>query len=167
MLPGFWLSRRLLGRDRTGAPGPDLEAYWALEPAELFRRLRSGPEGLSSGEALERLKRYGPNELRQQRPLSRLRVLGNQLRSPLLLLLLFAAAVSTFTGQWTEATIVLVIVLASVAVGYRREYSAQATAAALQGRVKTRTTVLRDGQPRQIPVAQVVPETWRCCPPAA
>jgi P-type Mg2+ transporter len=157
MRTGLLPSRRLLARGQVSAPPPNLEAYWALEPTELFRRLRSGPEGLSSAEALDRLNRYGANELREQRPLSRLAVLANQLRSPLLLLLLFAAAVSLLTGQWTEATIVLVIVLASVVVGYRREYRAQASAAALQGRVKTRTTLLRDGQPRPIPMAQVVP----------
>src|SRR5262249_20720048 len=81
---------------------PDAEpaqpvVYWALEPAELARRLGSGREGLSSAEAAARLHTFGRNELHKQRGLSRLRVLWNQLRSPLLLLLLFAAAVSAGT----------------------------------------------------------------------
>jgi magnesium-transporting ATPase (P-type) len=71
-----------------------LESYWALKPEEPFPRLRSGADGLSSAEADDRLHEYGPNELKEQRPLSRLRVLLAQLRSPLLLILVFAAVIA-------------------------------------------------------------------------
>ena len=169
MLPGLWLSRRAMGgqsthlathpatRPATRPEGGALGAYWAIEPAELLRRLQSAAEGLSSAEARGRLRTFGRNELREERHLSRLRVLWNQIRSPLLLLLLFAAAVSVATGEWGDAAIVLAIVLATVAIGYRREYSAQAAAAALRARVKTQAKVLRDGQPTQIPIEEVVP----------
>jgi len=135
----------------------DVVRYWALETEELFRRLDANPGGLSSEAAAERLRTYGRNELRQQRPLSRLGVLLRQLRSPLLLLLVFAAAVALLTGEWLDAVIVLTIVLATVGVGYAREYSAQAAAAALRARVHARATVLRDGRPATVPVEEVVP----------
>ena len=54
-----------------------------------------------------------------------MRVLAAQVRSPLLLILVFAAVVSAFTGEWVDALIVLLIVVASVGVSYSREYSAQ------------------------------------------
>jgi Mg2+-importing ATPase len=137
----------------TAVPG----AYWALGPEALARALDSGPEGLSSAMAAERLRDVGPNLLRTRRPLSRARVLLNQLRSPLLLLLVFAAVASALSGEWFDAAIVLVIVAASVGIGYVREYGAEAAVDALRARVRVRATVLRDGRPRMVPVEDVVP----------
>ena len=155
MLPGLWFSRRAMARPSLRPHAPD--AFWAIEAGELSRLLGSGPQGLSAAEAAERLRDVGPNELLAESRLSRLGVLWNQLRSPLLLLLLFAAVVSAVTGEWGDATIVATIVLATVGIGYQREYSAQAAAAALRARVKTRCTVLRDGAPTQVPIEEVVP----------
>lgn len=132
-------------------------SYWALDSDELSRRLRSRPDGLSSAEAANRLEQFGRNELKEEHRLSRLGVLWNQIRSPLLLLLVFAAAVSAVTGEWGDAVIVLVIVLATVGVGYAREYSAHAAVAALRARVRTRASVLRDGRTTQVPIEEVVP----------
>jgi Mg2+-importing ATPase len=78
-------------------------------------------------------------------------------RNPLLFLLLFAAGVSVLTGEWADAAIVLAIVAASVAIGYRRERDAQAAAAALRARVRTRARVIRDGRAEAIPHEAVVP----------
>jgi Mg2+-importing ATPase len=135
----------------------DLGSYWALPADELARRLRSDPAGLSAAEAELRLRQCGPNALDAQRPLSRVRVLQNQLRSPLLLLLIFAAAASILTGEWFDAVIVLVIVAASAAIGYSREYGAQAAAEALRARIRTHTRVLRDGRVTDIDTRLVVP----------
>jgi Mg2+-importing ATPase len=84
-------------------------------------------------------------------------VLAGQLRSPLLLLLVFAAAVSGLTGQWVDAAIVVSIVLASVGIAYQREYSAQAAADALRARIHTRATVIRDGRAQPVAVRELVP----------
>ena len=66
----------------------DLGPYWSNGPDELAATLRSGVQGLTSTEAETRLRDYGPNALDALRPLSRARVLLNQVRSPLLLLLI-------------------------------------------------------------------------------
>jgi Mg2+-importing ATPase len=155
MLPGFWASRRVLV---TTAREPDpLAAFWSLSAADLTQRLGSSAEGLSSAEAAERLRRGGPNRLRRLRGVSRLGVLLDQLRSPLLLLLVFAAAASALTREWLDALIVLAIVAATVGVGFSREYSARAAAEALYSRLRTRTRVLRDGRSAELPVEEVVP----------
>jgi Mg2+-importing ATPase len=157
MLPGLWFSRRAMAGSKAAARQRAVEAYWAVDPAELCRHLQTSTDGLSSADAAERLSRYGHNELREQQRLSRARVLLAQIRSPLLLLLLFAAIVSALTGEWVDAAIVMAIVLASVGVGYTREYSAQAAAAALRARVKTRANVVRDGRTAAVPLEDVVP----------
>jgi P-type Mg2+ transporter len=135
----------------------DLDTYWALEPSEVARRLESGLEGLTSAQASVRLKQYGPNELREHQTLSRLRTLTKQVQSPLLLLLVFAAAASLATGAWLDALIVLTIVLATVAIGFSREYRAQIAVAALRSRIRTRAHVIRDGRETDVYLREIVP----------
>jgi Mg2+-importing ATPase len=75
-----------------------------------------------------------------------MRVLLRQVESPLLWLLLIAAGISLAMQEWSDATIVLVIVGATIAIGYVREYRAERALAALQARIRTMATVVRDGQ---------------------
>ena len=157
MLPGYWCSRRAIAPHSVDRAGSSFAGYWADDVAELERRLGTGPDGLSGAEAASRLTEHGFNELRASRPLSRLDIAARQLRSPLLLLLVFAAAASAITGEWVDAAIVLSILIASVAFGYSREYSAQSAAEALRARLHAQTTVRRDKVDRIVPTREVVP----------
>ena len=74
--------------------------YWAVAAETLLRRLDSSTTGLSSTDAVNRLQEHGPNQVREQARLTRLGVLLSQLRSPLLLVLVFAAVASGLTGEW-------------------------------------------------------------------
>jgi Mg2+-importing ATPase len=133
------------------------DAYWALDGDALLRRLQTTPDGLSGAEAARRLRDVGPNQIQPRTRLTRTRVLLNQLRNPLLLVLVFAAAASALTGVWVDAHIVLAIVFASVGVGYAREYRAEAAAADLQARIRSRARTLRDGRALDVPVEEIVP----------
>jgi magnesium-transporting ATPase (P-type) len=82
---------------------------------------------------------------------------SSQFRSPLLLLLVFAAAASALTGEWADASIVLLIVAGTAGTGYSREYSAETAAAALGARLRTHTTVLRDSSTASVPAEEIVP----------
>ena len=151
------LGRRATSRKAGAAYQSPPSAYWALDQAEVIRRLDSSPAGLSPAEAAKRLRDIGPNELRERRQLSRLNVLGRQLRSPLLLLLVFAAAASAGIGEWLDASIVLTIVTVTVAIGYSREYSAQSAVAAMRARIRVSTTAVRGGTPVIVPMPDIVP----------
>jgi Mg2+-importing ATPase len=150
-----------IDRELAPAPRPSrepaLSAYWALEPWAVARRLGSGLDGLTATEAATRLKQHGPNVLRERQRLSRLDVLVRQVRSPLMLLLLFAAGAAALTGAWLDATIVGTIVIVTVGFGYSREFSAQAAAARLRAHLVARANVLRDGQAQAIPTEEIVP----------
>jgi Mg2+-importing ATPase len=138
--------------------GADMSfAYWSRDADELVARLGSRPDGLTSAEAAARLAAVGPNRLGRSRGRTPFAVLVAQLRNPLLLLLLFAATVSAITGEWIDATIVTIIVVASVALGFSREHRAESAAAALRARIRTRANVLRDGRPISIAIDGVVP----------
>ena len=137
--------------------GPVAEPYWAWTADRVAAGLGCSTDGLSSLQAAQRLREYGPNVLRATTRLSRLRVLLAQIRSPLLLVLLFAAGASALTGEWIDAAIVTTIIVATVGISYSREYGAQTAVAALQARVRTRADVRRDGQWQTAPVEDVVP----------
>jgi Mg2+-importing ATPase len=134
-----------------------LEQYWALPSQEVAQRLGSGPDGLSAVEAAARLRKYGPNTVRDDRPRTGLQILVNQVKSPLLLLLIFAAAASFATREWIDAAIVFSIVVATVVIGYWREHGAQAAVAALRDRIHTRAQVLRDGSSTAVALENIVP----------
>jgi Mg2+-importing ATPase len=137
------------------SPAPD--RYWTRDARALETELRSGPDGLSHAESTLRLREYGPNELKAHQGASRASIFFRQVRSPLLLLLLFAAGASAVTGDWIDASIVLLIIVATVGIGYSREYSAQAAADALKARLQVRCEVLRDGRSTELPVSDIVP----------
>jgi len=155
-LPKFWLARRTAppnSRQRSSAE----TAYWTFEPTELMRQLETAPEGVSPAEAARRLEIHGPNALRAQRELTRLTTLARQFQSPLLLLLVFAAGASALSGEWIDAAIVVTIVVATVLIGYSREYSAQSAAAALRARLRVRSLVVREGATSEEPSEEIVP----------
>jgi Mg2+-importing ATPase len=154
-------------RNVPGAREPTTDNYWSVAAASLVQRLGSTPAGLSAADAAGRLREYGPNAIREQQRLTRTRVLLNQIRNPLLLVLVFAALASAITGEWVDAVIVVVIVVSTVSIGYAREYHAETAAAALQARVRTRARVLRDGHAVDVPTEEVVPGDVGCCRPAA
>jgi P-type Mg2+ transporter len=99
----------------------DLAVAAGLPVADVLGELDSSDGGLSSVEAGRRLAAYGPNVLLWH-GVSALSVLVRQLRSYLLLLLLFAAVVSAAVGDRTEALIIVGIMAMSVGLSFFNEY---------------------------------------------
>ncbi|MEU1289868.1 magnesium-translocating P-type ATPase [Kitasatospora sp. NPDC005856] len=128
----------------------------ALDADHVLARLGSTRAGLSGAEAGRRLAAIGPNAVRSHH-VRALAVLGRQLRSALLLLLLAAAVVSFFFGERTDAVIIGVILLLSVALGFANEYRAERAAQALHSQVRHTAVVLRDGHEQEVDVTDLVP----------
>ncbi|HEX4974667.1 MAG TPA: cation-transporting P-type ATPase, partial [Pseudomonadales bacterium] len=82
------------------------DAYWSRPPEELFELLHSTSTGLSQEEAHKRLVEFGPNRLSDSAVLMPLRLLLAQFSNPLVLILLFAALVSSYLREWLDAIIV-------------------------------------------------------------
>jgi Mg2+-importing ATPase len=115
------------------------------------------PEGLTSAEAAERLRRFGPNELAAARRFQTARQIAAWLASPLIIILLLASAVSAALGQHVSSIIIALMVLLGVALNFAQAYRSQVSARRLRERVGQRATVVRDGAAREIPAAEVVP----------
>lgn len=129
----------------------------AHRPAnEVLERLGSSVEGLSSSEAAQRLRELGPNAVRTHQA-SGWSVLGRQLRSPILILLLATAGLSLFLGDATNSIVIGVILLVSVGLGFSNEFRAERAAEALHSRVTHRAVVVRDGTPVEVNVTALVP----------
>ena len=144
----------------SGTPGPAsatslIQKAGCVDAAELQSTLGTPGSGLTSQEAAQRLTRDGANWVPAHRA-SAARVLWGQVKSPLLMLLAVAAILSMATGDVGDATIILVILCASVSLGFWNEYKAQRTADSLQDRITHSTVVVRDGVQKEIEVSHVV-----------
>ncbi|MDX8481512.1 magnesium-translocating P-type ATPase [Mesorhizobium sp. VK24D] len=140
-----------------GSPGSVEHAYWSLATDQLVAQLETSASGLSSGDAAIRLGKLGRNALAPRSGGSALAVFARQFRSSLVLVLVFAAAVSTFVGEGHEAAIIGAIVLASCVLSFSQEYGASRAMEALQQRISRKATVLRDGREHMIDVETIVP----------
>ncbi len=123
---------------------------------QVLLDLKSSEKGLSDGEAARRLAVVGPNALRTHKA-SPWSVLGRQLRSPILILLIVTAGLSLFLGDKTNSVVIAVILVVSVGLGFSNEFRAERAAEALHSRVTHTVVALRDGTACQIDVVDLVP----------
>ena len=123
---------------------------------EVLSGLGSGFEGLSSDDAADRLRQFGPNALATHRVRASA-VLFRQIRNPILVMLLAAALISALTGGGTNAVIIVVIVALSVGLGFFNEYRAEMAMEALRANIRHEAEVLRDGRSCRVPVTNLVP----------
>ena len=133
------------------------------QPAEeLLQELGTTAQGLSAEEAAQRLEKYGPNKLKEAEKPTLLQRFLKQMQDPMLLILLAAAAISGVTNlishePFTEAIIILVVVLLNAALGVFQESKAEAAIEALQTMTAATCKVLRGGRQVTVPSEQLVP----------
>jgi Mg2+-importing ATPase len=130
--------------------------FWSVPASDLLESLQTTASGLTSEQAQERLERYGSNLLRPKRKLDALTLLLNQFKSPIILLLLFAVGLSFFLRDATNALIILAIIFISSLLGFWQERGATNAVEKLLALVQIKASVLRDGNPREIPIEEIV-----------
>jgi Ca2+-transporting ATPase len=118
---------------------------------------RTAPAGLDSTQAARRLHEHGPNELKREEGPSPLVLLLQQFKSPVVLLLLGACAVSGALGELADALAIASIVVLNAGVGFFQEYRAERAMQALRAMTAPRARVRRDHVPTVISAAEVVP----------
>ena len=114
-------------------------------------------DGLTSAEAADKLKEFGPNQIVEAKRLSGFFDFLSRFKNPLLLILIVGAIASGFLGDPITAGIIIFIVLASVIIDFVNTYKSQKAAEDLKKRVMITTSVLRDGKEQELPFAHVVP----------
>ena len=133
------------------------QPFWSLDSAALLNAMGTTPEGLSREEAERRRIRYGANLLKPRKRSDALTLLVLQFKSPIILLLLFAAGLSFFLHDRTDALIILAIVLVSGFLGFWQEKGAANAVEELLATVQTKSLALRDHAEQEIPLEDVVP----------
>ena len=132
--------------------------WHSLPEKEVFKLLKTDPDtGLSGSEAKRRREKYGRNELPRPKPLSELRILADQFKNPLILILVSASAVTVILKDASDTIILLTTVAVNTAFGYFQELKTSRIIEALKNIVKTRALVKRNGEEKEIAQENVVP----------
>ncbi len=136
---------------------PLLAQAAALPNDEVCQLLGVTPNGLTQAEAEERLAKHGPNEVAYEKQQSWLRRLYTAARNPLVILLVVLAVLSFATNDFRAGSVMLLMVVLGLSLRFVQETRADTAAAKLKAMISVTATVLRDGQPKEIPLKDLVP----------
>jgi Ca2+-transporting ATPase len=113
--------------------------------------------GLTAAQVVEQRREHGENVLPASKGQSVWSILFCQFKSPLVYIILIAAAISFVAGEYSDFSIIMAVVVIDVVLGFVQEYQAHRTYTALKGLLKPTTTVIRDGAREEIDIRGLVP----------
>lgn len=132
--------------------------YYNKSSNEVVEALKVVPEsGLSDAEVLERRSQYGENKLKEGQKKSLLAMFFSQMKDPLIYVLLAAAAVTIVVKEYTDAVIILAVVLLNAVIGLVQESKAEKAIEALKQLTSPHTIVRRGGKTVEIDSKELVP----------
>ncbi|APD47239.1 MULTISPECIES: plasma-membrane proton-efflux P-type ATPase [Synechococcaceae] len=134
----------------------DTELSSNLSIPDLIAKLKTSKTGLSQEEADQRLSRYGPNELKEQKANPFLAFLQN-FWGPIPWMIEIAAVLSAIVGHWPDFFIILLLLISNAFVGFWEEHEAGNAIAALKAKLSVRARVKRHGQWITIASRELVP----------
>jgi Mg2+-importing ATPase len=129
----------------------------AASAEDVFGKLNTSAQGLSEAEAARRWHEHGSNVVAQERAHPKLALLVHALLNPLVILLLALAFFSFLADDYRAATVMIIMVCLGVVLRFVQEARADTAAAKLRAMISVKATVRRDGQPREVPLAEIVP----------
>ncbi|MFQ5711412.1 MAG: cation-translocating P-type ATPase [Candidatus Geothermarchaeales archaeon] len=133
------------------------KSWYSMAIEDVLKGLKTGFDGLTEDEAKSRLQEFGPNELVAEKKISPLQILVSQFKNILIVILLFATALSFMIGEYIDAIVILAIVIACAILGFVQEYRAERALEALKKMLAPTITVLRDGKEIEISSKELVP----------
>jgi len=140
-------------------PAAPAEANWHLREAEALATAHEvdPAQGLQAHQISQRTLEFGPNALPTAMQRSVWSLVLEQFSDFMILVLMGAAVVSGLVGEWTDALVIVVIVLLNATIGLVQSWRADQALAALQRLSEAQATVLRGGQIQQVPAQVLVP----------
>ncbi len=132
---------------------------WHLKTSEEIVQFLESDEsrGLTQQEAEIRLEKYGLNELVDKGQKPWWKILIDQFKGMMVVILFVSALISVFLHEYIDAIVILAIVILNAILGYVQESKAENALAALKKMAVPVVRVRRDGHVREIPAAQLVP----------
>jgi Ca2+-transporting ATPase len=143
--------------ESAGTAPIDNKDWHALTAEEVLGQLKVQEGGLTTEEAERRRERFGPNQLAEAPRPGFLKLLWEQFNNFIVMLLIVAAVVSAFLGEWIDASAIMAIVILNAVLGIIQEQRAEQALAALKKLAAPESHVLRDGRRVNIPARELVP----------
>lgn len=128
-----------------------------METQAVLDQLNTTLNGLSTEEVETRLEQFGSNVVAKEKKRNPLVRLWNNVKNPLVLLLISLAVISFFTGDMRATIVIGVMVVLGVVLQFVQETRADNAAEQLQAMVSTTATVVRSGKKQEIPLKELVP----------
>ena len=118
---------------------------WYKTIEQIFKQLRTNENGLSNEEASERLREEGKNEIPSSKKNTILNIFIEQLKSPIIFILIFAAIFSIITKNIADAIFIIVVIIINTIIGTYQEWSSEKSAEQLQNMIKIKSKIVRNG----------------------
>jgi Ca2+-transporting ATPase len=136
-----------------------MEPLWHMmdDSTVVEELLTSEQRGLTSETVKLRLTQHGYNELQKEAGVSPFRLLLNQFKNTIIIILLIAIGLSVLVGEVLDASLILVIVVFCAVLGFVQEYRAERALEALRSMLSPTITVIRDANEQEIPSKELVP----------
>ena len=131
--------------------------FYCLTAEEAIRHLKTSKQGLSPSEAEKRLQKFGPNELKEAKKISPLKIFVSQFKNVLTAVLLIAVLISALIGEITESLLIAAIVVMNAAIGFVQEYKAERSIEALKKLSGLKACAIREGKMVVLPAKELVP----------
>ncbi|MBR9706584.1 cation-translocating P-type ATPase [Candidatus Pacearchaeota archaeon] len=131
--------------------------WHALSSKEVVERLDTSTKGLEKEKAGEKLNEYGLNRIKKTRKFSALKVLFDQFKSFLIIILILAAIVLFFIDSQIDAIVIMGIVILNALLGFSQEYKADRAIEQLKKMMTPVAKVMRGGKVMKINSEQIVP----------
>jgi Ca2+-transporting ATPase len=124
----------------------------------VLKELETDPlNGLTPDEAVRRLERVGPNELKHEAAVSPITIFIHQFKNILIVILIVAVVLSALVGELVDAAVILIIVVFCAALGFVQEYRAERALEALKKMLSSTVTVIRKGLTADLAATEIVP----------
>ena len=129
--------------------------FYKKTKEEIFAELNTNELGLTNEEATKRLNEHGKNQLPKKKKDSVIKIFFNELKDPMIILLLFAIIASFLANEVVDAVAILFIILVDLIMGTYQENKANNTAEALENLVTAKSKVLRNGEVIQVESTEI------------
>lgn len=133
------------------------KAFYRMTGKEVLENLGTSERGLPRDEAKRRLKNYGPNEITSDVSTPKWLIFLSQFRDLLVLVLIFAGAISFAIGSFRDGTVMFVIVLINASIGFAQEYKAEKILERLKEMITSPARTRIDGELTEISQSSLVP----------
>lgn len=122
-----------------------MKDFWSYDKDDVLKQLNSSEAGLTNKVACDRIANYGKNIFEEKKSTSKFMVFLSQFKSPITMILIFAAVLSIFLNDYSDGVIILVIIFLSYILSYLHESKANDSVKKLLSSVSVKSSVLRDG----------------------